>query len=284
MINMIMRRFPAKEVQYKILCCNACSERVYPYIKDEGGDKSLICVSPVHGRSFVVSHDGSQRWIVSKGNGLSYSNHSFLDVSEFDNYVWGALTAECATRDFHIGIEVNKLGIKTNMMQYVIELDCQLVDKDKVIKPCLLQYEVECPYRLCDFPFIPHDEQKRIYSYWENFDTTVKERYLVAANILVKNLFILHTNNVMHNALHVQNFTWKLELLDFESSRTDNFPYENHGYEENVLMLMNGEIMKTYEIINYIAWCFGEIVDYAKVDGVFYDYGFDLKKYRVLYE
>ena len=88
----------------------------------------------------------------------------------------------------------------------------------------------------------------------------------------------------MHNALHVQNYTWALELLDFESSRTDNFPYNNSEYEKNALILINSEIIKTYEIINYIGWCLGDIIDYDKIDSLFKDYGFNLSEYKVEYE
>ena len=46
-------------------------------------------------------------------------------------------------------------------------------------------------------------------------------------------------------------------------------------------MLMDGEIMKTYEIINYIGWCLGEKINYSKIDSIFKDYGFNLNYYKV---
>ena len=54
------------------------------------------------------------------------------------------------------------MGIKTNQMHAVIELDIQLIDKGTIITPCLIQYEVECPYRLSDYPFMPPNTFKKI--------------------------------------------------------------------------------------------------------------------------
>lgn len=278
-----MREYRAIAVRYDLLCSKVNQEQLYPYVRDDNGDKRLLCISPIHGRSFAICQKKNGNWVVSKGNGLSYSLHSFVDVSDYDNYVWGALSKENAIRDYNIGNEINALGIKTNKMEAVMELDIQLKDKDCNIKPCLLQYEVECPYRICDFPFMPSNELKKIISTWFNSESKYSEPYLQAADILVRNLHILHKNRVMHNAIHIQNYTWALELLDFESSRTDNQPYSNADYENNVLMLINGEIMKTYEIINYIGWCLCNNIDYVKVDSIFRDYGFKLSDYKVDY-
>ena len=276
-----MKKFQAKEVTFEIVSLQAGCKNVFPYVRHRDGDKNLFCVSPIHGRSFGIGQKENGRWIVSKGNGLSYTTQSFIDVSENDNYIWGALTKESALRDYNIGNEVNAYGIKTNIMEAVIELNIQLKDKDKYIRPCLLQYEVECPYRLCDFPFMSRDEYKKVVASWFNMGSSYTEPYLIAADILVRNLQLLHKNNIMHNAIHVQNYTWALELLDFGSSRTDKYPYINSDYENNVLLLMNGEIMKTYEIINYIGWCIGDKVDYNKIDMIFDHYGFNLEKYKL---
>ena len=276
-----MRKFQAIEVPFNILNSQIKSEEIYPYIRDEGGNKTIYCVSSIHGRSFVICQKDNGKWIICKGNGLSYSMHSFLDVSESDNYVWGGLSRDNAIRDYNICNEVNRFGIKTNIMDSVIELDIQLFDKDTIIKPCLLQYEVECPYRISDYPFMPYSALKNAIASWRNLDSKYSELYLIAAEVLVRNLRILHNNKVMHNALHVQNYTWALELLDFESSRTEKYPYSNPEYEQNVLMLINLEIMETYEIINYIGWCLGENIDYMKIDNIFKDYGFYLNNYKL---
>lgn len=276
-----MRKYQAKEVPCNILFSQNNCKKIYPYIRDWGGDKSIYCISPIHGRSFLICPLENGNWIVSKGNGISYSMHSFIDVSETDNYIWGALTKENAIRDYKICNEVSRLGIKTNQMHAVLELDYQLIDKGTIVTPCLLQYDVVCPYRLCDYPFMPSSTFKKNVISWSNYESKYSEAYLIAAEVLVRNLKILHDNKIMHNALHVQNYTWALELLDFESSRTEQYPYSNLEYEKNVLMLLDGEIMKTYEIINYIGWCLGGKIDYAKIDSIFKDYGFNLRKYNV---
>lgn len=276
-----MKKFQAIEIPYEILSLHVDCKKAYPYVRDDNGDKLLFCVSPIHGRSFVIGQKENGRWIVSKGNGLSYTTQSFVDVSEYDNYVWGALTKQSALRDYNIGNEINALGIKTNKMEAVLELSIQLKDKDDFLRPCLLQYEVECPYRLCDFPFMSRNEHKKVVASWFNIGSKYSEAYLIAADILVRNLHLLHKSKIMHNALHVQNYTWALELLDFESARTEKLPYSNSDYEKNVLLLMDGEIMKTYEIINYIGWCIGEKVDYDRIDKLFNHYGFDLEQYKL---
>lgn len=276
-----MRKYQAKEVPCNILFSQINCKNVYPFIRDESGNKSIYCISPIHGRSFLICQQENGRWVVSKGNGISYSMHSFIDVSTADNYVWGALLKENAIRDYNIGNEVRNMGIKTNQMHAVIELDIQLIDKGTIVTPCLLQYEVECPYRLCDYPFMPPNTLKKIVTSWSSLESKYSEAYLIAAEVLVRNLQILHDNKAMHNALHVQNYTWALELLDFESSRTEQYPYSNLEYEKQALMLMDGEIMKTYEIINYIGWCLGGKIDYAKIDSIFKDYGFNLSYYKV---
>ena len=276
-----MKKFQAKEKPFEIISLHVDCKKTYPYVRDDNGDKPIFCVSPIHGRSFVIGQKENGRWIVSKGNGLSYTTQSFIDVSEYDNYVWGALTKQSALRDYNIGNEINALGIKTNKMEAVLELGIQLKDKDVYLRPCLLQYEVECPYRLCDFPFMSRNEHKKIVASWFNMGSKYTEAYLIAADILIRNLQLLHKNKIMHNAIHVQNYTWALELLDFESARSEKLPYSNSEYETNVLLLMNGEIMKTYEIINYIGWCLGEKVDYYRIDKLFNHYGFNLEQYKL---
>lgn len=276
-----MRKYNARSVQYDLLYSKVSQKEIYPLIRDDKGDQQICCVSPIHGRSFVICQKENGKWIVSKGNGLSYSMHSFIDVSESENFIWGILPKENAIRDYLISDEVRNMGIKTNVMEAVIELDIQIIDKGICIRPCLLQYEVECPYRLCDFPFMPDSVRKSIISSWLKFDSKYSELYLIAAEVLIRNLQTLHDNNVMHNALHIQNYTWALELLDFEASRTEKTPYDNTEYEKNVQLLMNGEIMKTYEIINYIGWCLGETIDYKKIDTIFNDYGYNLNNYKV---
>lgn len=183
-----MRKHKARALEYDLLCSKVNQEEIYPYIRDIEGDKQLFCISPIHGRSYAICQKKNGNWIVSKGNGLSYSMHSFVNVSEFDSYIWGGLSKENAIRDYNIGNEVRNLGIKTNVMEAVLELDAQLFDKGTLVRPCLLQYEVECPYRLCDFPFMPINFRNKIVASWFKIDSVYSELYLIAAEVLIRNL------------------------------------------------------------------------------------------------
>lgn len=183
-----------------------------------------------------------------------------MDTSKIGDTVWGALFKENAIRDYTIGQEIAKLGIKTNLMEYVLEIDTgmRFANVGRNDKPYLLQYSVECPYRICDLPLCLWIFEKEL-SKWKKMNGMKRsEYYISAANLLIRNLRIMHDNNIMHNAIHVQNYTWALELVDFESSRTEATPYDNREYEEYYPLLMKSEFIQTYEVINYIAWCLGE--------------------------
>lgn len=254
----------------------------FPLLRDDEGSELIYCVSPLHGRSFVVNRNG-ERWIISKGNGLSYSSAAFLDTSKVNGDLWGALFKDNAIRDFKIGQEIRSLGIKTNRMEYVLELEKKIImpTQHREEQSCLLQYSVECPYRISDFSFIPTETFNSEIKKWNKMnDRSFAQYHLIAANILIRNLRILHDNNIMHNAIHAQNYTWALELVDFESARTDKLPYENTEYEKYVPLLKEGEIVQTYEVLNYIAWCLREKIDYTKIDSLFLEYGFNLSYYK----
>ena len=279
MINFRASYCEFKPVLHDKLVCT----KPYPLLRDESGNERMYCISPLHGRSFVVNKSACGRWIVSKGNGLSYSTASFLDTSKVNGDMWGALFKENAIRDFKIGQEIRQLGIKTNYMEYVLELNRTFVMPIQQTEAAsyLLQYSVECPYRISDFPFMPIDTFKEEVKKWERVnDRKFSQYYLIAANVLIKNLRIMHDNNIMHNAIHIQNYTWALELLDFESARTNKLPYDNEEYEKYVPLLKEGEVIQTYEVLNYIAWCLKEKVDYTQIDNLFQDYGFDLSYYQ----
>lgn len=81
--------------------------------------------NPLHCRSFVVSKT-DDRFIVSKGNGLSYTEWTFLNTGEFGDDTLGLLLKKDALRDFHIGNEIASLGIRTNRMEYVLELNTRV--------------------------------------------------------------------------------------------------------------------------------------------------------------
>ena len=246
---------------------------VYPLIRCDAGDEEIVCVSPVHGRSFVLSHNSNGRWIVGKGNGLSYTSHPFILTSSVNGETWGGLSLDSAVRDFNVGNQVRELGIKTNIMDCVIALDMPIIVNGESRQSALLQYSVECPYRISDFGFIPKDELK---CYLDKWYSAYNELHMYAARVLIQNLRTLHDNNIMHNAMHPQNYTWALELVDFEASRSDKYPYDNADYEACVPMLIEAEVIQVYDIINYVAWCLGEQTNYRKVEELFNEYGFKL--------
>lgn len=273
-----MISFKAEEIPYGIVCGEDFSECIFPFVRNDSGVYSIQCISPIHGRSFVLRAEKHGQWIVGKGNGLSYTTHPFVLTSPIFAETWGGLSLENAVRDFNIGNEIRGLGIKTNLMQYVLSIDANIIKNGEKSQAAILQYSVECPYRISDFGFIPKHLLERTIAKWGN---KYPQKHLHAAFVLVNNLRILHEHNILHNAMHPQNYTWALELLDFEASRSTRYPYDNTDYESYVPMLLEVEVIQTYEIINYIAWCLGEIPDYRAIETIFRDNGFSLKELQM---
>lgn len=260
------------------------TQTIFPYLRNPNGDKEMLCPTPLHGRSFVVGKTDSGRYIISKGNGLCYTNHCFLHTGEFYNGTWGLLLRQDAERDFIMGQEIEALGIKTNHMEYVLELDMEVtLPNGHKIKPVLLQYDVECPYRICDAAFMTQEQIRLEVAKWERMNERGYDKsHMIAANVLIRNLRILQEHNILHNAIHEQNYTWALELLDFELACSPKHPYTSEDDMRHVNDLFPREIMQTYVIINYIAGVLREKIDFAEVDALFAEYGFDLKQYLVL--
>jgi hypothetical protein len=279
-----MRTYKATLYSHKIIKGLKSGITVFSYLRSESGDKKMYCISPNHGRSFLMGKNGSGRYVVSKGNGLSYTQCQMLNTRELSNDIWGLLLKQDAMRDFTVGEEIRKLGIKTNVMEYVLELETEIniAETSTILKPVLLQYNVECPYRINDAAFMSNAHILHEVNKWGKLnDRGYDEAYMIAANVLVRNLRIMHDHGILHNAIHGGNYTWALELLDFELSHTPNYPYEKEDYVRHVPTLMPREIIQTYEIINYIAWCLGEQIDYKKVDNLFKEYHFDIEKFNI---
>lgn len=256
----------------------------FPYLRSDDGDKEMLCVSPIHGRSFVVSRHDDGRYIVSKGNGLAYTQHTFLYTPEMPTDVWGLLLKKDALRDFYCGQDVQMLGIKTNQMECVMELDLpiHIEQTNTDIKPCLLQYSVECPYRIADAGFMDRSQIMQEVEKWQVYNIKGHSlNHLIAADVLISNLRIMHDNGVLHNALTYENITWALELLDFELTHTPQHPYDNEDYVRHVPSLFDREIMDTYKLIIYIAGVLHENVDYKMIDALFLERGFDISKYTL---
>lgn len=273
------------QYSYRILESSAYSKSVFPYLRNQDGDKEMLCPSPLHGRSYVVGMTNNGRYIVSKGNGLCYTKLTFLHTGEFYDGTWGLLLRQDAERDFVMGQEIETLGIKTNQMEYVLELDVEIaLPNGHTVKPTLLQYDVECPYRICDAAFMTQEQLQAEVAKWKKMNNCGYEKaHMIAANVLIRNLRILHDHNILHNAIHEQNYTWALELLDFELACSPKHPYTNEDDMRHVKDLFPREIIQTYIIINYIAGVLREKIDYVEVDALFAENGFDLKQFVVPY-
>ena len=278
-----MNKVRASESPYRIILLKDEKYEVFPYLRNPNGDKEMFCVSSHHGRSYIVGKTNDDRFVVNKGNGLSYSQYQFIQTGEFGDDTLGLLLKKDAERDFIIGQEIEALGIKTNHMEYVIELlwEITLINGHQV-RPILLQYDVECPYRICDAAFMTQEEIHREVTKWERMNERYFDKaYMIAANVLIRNLRILHDHNILHNAIHEQNYTWALELLDFELACSPAHPYTSEDDMRHVKDLFPREIIQTYVIINYIAGVLREEIDFAEVDALFAEYGFDLKQFAL---
>lgn len=274
----------AKEISFKLVLKGEGIYLYHPLLVDQKGEKQIWSVSPLHGRSFVVGRHDDGRYIVSKGNGLCYSQYPFLHTPDMPTDVWGLLLKEDALRDFYCCQDVRALGIKTNWMECVLELDYPIhIEKTGTdLKPCLLQYSVECPYRICDAAFMEKERIEAEVLKWQQYNSSGwHKNYLIAAEVLIRNLRTMHDHEVLHNAIHEQNYTWALELLDFELCRTPQQPYTKADYDRHVCDLYDREVMQTYVIINYIAGILREDINFEIIDGLFRDYGFNLENFSI---
>lgn len=278
-----MKYWSSNNFPYSILVQQGDSTP-YPLLRNENGTEKIYSPSPLHGRSFVVGQHNDGRFIISKGNGLCYSQHTFLYTPDMPSDVWGLLLKEDALRDYYCCQDVRSLGIKTNQMECVLELEYPIhIDKTGVdLKPCLLQYSVESPYRICDAPFMEKEQIEKEVSKWQRFNSSSwQQNHIIAAEVLIKNLRIMHDHEVLHNAIHEQNYTWALELLDFELCRTPQHPYDKADYERHVCSLYDREVIQTYVIINYIASVLKEEINFKLIDDIFDKYHFSLKKFNI---
>ena len=242
-----MDNFRASSYPYIILRHTKNNDEVYPYLRSSNGDKNMWCVSPHHGRSYIVGRKNNGRYIISKGNGLSYTQYNFLHTGEFGDDTFGLLLKKDAIRDFSVGIEVEKLGIKTNKMEYVLQLEHPItLTNGHTLKPILLQYSVECPYRICDASFYEYSQDiKAEVAKWDKYNVHGFDKaYLIAADVLLGNLKTLHTN-----------------------------PYDKEDENRHVQDYFNREVVYTYEVINFIAHYLGEKIDDNELGQLFEEHG-----------
>lgn len=289
MIN-LFRKLLAKSCDYTMIANNlGFSGNVYPLLRDINGGEGLYSVSPEHGRSYVVGKTEEGRYIITKGNGLSYTQWIFLNTKEMGTNSWGLVLKEDALRDFNNGKLAASYGIKTNRMQCVFELGdtITIADTDNnkctTLKPVLLQYDVECPLRISDAAFYPKEIIKQYAQKWRiEYVDNSSPLYMIAANVLINNLRVMHNNNFLHNAITVHNYTWALELLDFEMSNSEKYPYNDEVNSEVIQVLYNRELLHTYQVITYIAVVLGETVDFKELDNLFEKKGFSLQRFSAM--
>lgn len=281
-----MKKFKAEEISiHKIIAYNKKENFTpYPYLRSENGDKIFYSISPFHGRSYMIKKREDNRYVISKGNGLSYTQYQFLNTKEFNNHSWGLLLKEDALRDFNLGVEIRELGIKTNIMECVIELDREIMlsHNNFILKPILLQYNVESPFRICDAMFMTKEDIQKETSKWEILNNKgYNNKHLIAADVLIKALEKLHSNDIIYNAFHIQNITWALELLDFEISLSPQHPYSEEDKKNYLIDLKSREIIHVYDIINTIASILQEDINHIQIEKIFLEYDFNLNNFII---
>lgn len=243
-------------------------------------DEKLFSASPMHGRSIIVDYNSeSQKYTVTKGNGLTYFPFGFIATEELEGYAWGYLRKEDAVRDYQSGSFICNLGILTNDMEAVYTLQAEKARFSKYIKhltPTILQYSVHCPYRIADIPFLSKELVNSFVKNWASmFNDNNVDLHCIAADVLLRNIKIMHENNVLHNAIHSQNYTLSLELLDFELSRTPITPYDNDNDEKIYKKLQKREVIQSLEVVNQIAFFFKEKINSKALRQIMIKNGFE---------
>lgn len=269
-----------KAVEINQIFISKVGVEYFPQVIVRESENKCICPSPLHGRSLIANFNPDlNRYIITKGNGLTYFPFGFISTGEMEDYAWGLLRPEDAIRDFKSGNYINKLGILTNNMEAVYKLEKQPISHLKLnntVEPTILQYNVHCPYRIADMPFLSKQTVLFFIEQWSNFHNI--EYSLIhcnAADILISNIRKLHDNGVLHNSIHIQNYTLSLELVDFELSRTPDTPYDIENEEHVYKALQNREIIQSLEIVNHIAYYFDEILNYGILRKIMTKYGYE---------
>jgi len=249
-------------------------------VTENKSNEKLFSASPHHGRSIIVDYNSEfNRYIITKGNGLTYFPFGFISTEELDSNAWGYLRKEDAIRDYKSGSYISKLGVFTNVMEAVYTLEKQTIKfsgHTGKINPTILQYSVLCPYRISDIPFLSKETVNFFIKNWINlFEINHSEIHCTAAEVLLKNIKIMHENDILHNAIHSQNYTLSLELLDFELARTPITPYANYNDEYLYEKLQKREIIQSLEIVNQIAYYLKEKINVKSLRNIMSKYGYE---------
>ncbi len=256
-----------------------------PWI-DNNGKETAYLVGAQHGRSLCSPMEGGLGYIVHKGTGLSYTSKAVLNTGERDFESWGILQEREALRDFSLGLEVQALGIKTNEMLALSRLPIHISIRGEHIYPVALSYRVECPYRICDGASMSIDELNYFVSSWQSgFGTKpwfdVCRPLANAAHVLFGNLRTMMEHGILHNAISPHNYTWALELLDFELAHSPRTPYTQEEAVRIVDTLRPREVIQTYEVLAHIAERLGLTPNWIELEEVARSYGFYLEDYEV---
>jgi hypothetical protein len=256
-----------KAVNIKTVLLSKENIKYFPLLTFEEETK-LKCFSPspLHGRSLIANYNlDSNRYIITKGSGLTYFPFGFISTKELEDYAWGYLRTEDAIRDYKSGNYIKSIGILTNEMEAVFTLEQEIIRLPNSVSnfnPTILQYSATCPYRIADIPFLSEELVDYFINSWSNlFEINHTEVHCNAAEVLLNNIRLLHENSILHNAIHIQNYSLSLELLDFELSRTPTTPYENENDEKSYKKLQKREIIQSLEIIHQIAFYFKENIN-----------------------
>lgn len=252
--------------------------KYYPfYISYNAKGTMLEVPSPLHGRSIIAGFDKkAKRFVITKGNGLTYFPYGFVLTKEMEGHAWGFLRHQDAIRDYNTGLYIADLGILTNEMEAVYTLEdisAKSFEGIVPLSPTILQYKVLCPYRLSDMQYLPSATIKKYLKLWRTYSDE-QDYHCIAADVFLKNQRIMREKDVLHNAIHNQNYTLALELLDFELSRSPITPYENPEDEKNYPNLRNREILQSLEIVNYVAFQLGENLNYSRLKELMLKHGF----------
>lgn len=225
----------------------------------------MAIVSPLHEYDYVMCQNASMdRYIISEGNGLYFTQVPCLCTDESDGKAFGLFTKENALRAFHNGQVTASLGIKAPRMLCVLEVDKKLTIGTRTTRPCLLQYDVECPFLIADAAFYERFYFEEFYQKWTFPGIPDSDaRHLVAARILAKDLRIMRNAQIPHRTMSVQNITWTLELLN-----VGHVISSTCLYTEPVEPSYAQEVLCAYQIIKYIAGVLVEDVDYQKIDSI----------------
>ncbi len=257
--------------------------KLFPFLKtrnNNGIEKKTA--SPLHGRSLIANYNKIKKtYTIIKGCGLTYYPYGFIDTEEFDDHIWGFITKEAALRDFNCGNFIRELGVSTNFQQAIYELETipllRFNNPVTSINPIILQYTVNCPFRLADIPYM---SKNKVYNFVGNWKKIFKSKHgklhCIAAEVMLRNIRIMHENETLHNSISIQNYTLLLELVDFETSRTPQTNYSSIENEINWRFLKKREVIQTLEIVNYLAFIFKENIEVKKLNNLMKINGFEI--------